>query len=157
MTTNINDPIVFMGRYIAQLEARSDELEGKENDARKASNAPGETYFENARLDVHNRICALRDSLSCFEARSLTAALIQLGRAHGLLDDVAEDDKTIALAARAQMERLIMSAIRCIERELGTGLDEMGLTAFRVSHLDPWTPVEERLAAIKAKCESKAV
>lgn len=156
--TDTNDPIVALGRQIAELEARYQELDEKETQASLADDKSTDTAYLKAALgDVHLRLCTLREALSCFEARSLAAALIQVGHAKGLVCDLTEDDEVIAKSARSQMERLLMSAIRCIEREIGTGLDEMGLGVMRASSLDPWTPVEDRLAAIKATCEHKAV
>ncbi|MCC7251840.1 hypothetical protein [Hyphomicrobium sp.] len=152
------DPVVELGRQIAELEARYEELEDLEHDARNAKDLSAEGYYEAARLDVYSRIEALKGALSCYEAKTLVGAMIQVAQVWNMIDFLLDADEAAERKRlRQEAERLIVSALRVIEREAGTDFNALGLGAYRNANLDPWTPVEDRLAAIKALApEAKA-
>jgi hypothetical protein len=143
------DPIIAIAHAAAKADAQCQDYEQKKLAAYRHKDRVSETYFNDASNDAYDLYCRLKSSMACYEAQSTVGAMAQLaevfsivGRAHSFEEGLTNDDKKTA-------DRLILSALRFLERENGAGMEELGLGSLRNSNVDIWEPAENRVAAVK--------
>lgn len=148
------DPLLDLARAIAAADTLVNDYDRKESEARKKKDGVSETYFEAAERHSVDQYYSLKEGLSCYEAKTMEGAMVQIAESFNLLDLLWDmvpegphdhDGKKIKRA----IERMLMSSLRMMERAVGTDLPGLGLDCFRNANLDPWDDVERRIVAVK--------
>lgn len=123
------------------------------NDAHRAR-AEGEDdvtksiYFESGAKHENDRVMVLRDALSGIEARSAPVAMAQITEAITKIDLIESSSEDFPEHQKRELERLLFSALRYVERLTGKTLEDIGLASMRYRNLDTWETVEARLNLI---------
>ena len=148
---NDQDPLIAIAHAAAQAHKRSILCDTKAAEARKAGDKTSAIYFGNAQDEAWDISYQLRRSLSCYEAQSALGAAVQLAEAISTLDLGCSSEGGVNDEDKKMLDRLILSALRFLERQNGAGLEALDLGCLRNSNVDIWEPVENRLAELKAE------
>lgn len=105
-------------------------------------------YFESGAKHENDRVMVLRDALSGIEARSAFVAMAQLAEAITKIDLIESSSEDFPEHHKREMDRLLFSALRYVERLTGKTLEDIGLASMRYRNLDTWETVEARLNLI---------
>ncbi|WP_198598332.1 hypothetical protein [Mangrovicella endophytica] len=96
----------------------------------------------------------IRDYIAATRAASMEGAAMQLVELLIRLEQVAEvgDEQSSGCAYRASI-RMIYSILHVVEEYCATSLADLIDRRFDNGHLDPWLPVDLRLAWLAAEAE----
>lgn len=137
------DEVVALGKRLGDAYRRREHLEERQSESR--NNVTPETYFKHAAEDASDIVNVLRDAISVAKATTPAGAAIQIAEAIArldLLDDGSESSE------RRAVHRLLYSALDVVDGLADQKLANMVTLDYDNRHLDPWRPVEQRLASI---------
>ncbi len=111
-------------------------------------------YLENAVRHSREEESVIRDYIAATRAASMEGAAMQLVELLIRLEQVAEvgDEQSSGCAYRASI-RMIYSILHVVEEYCATSLADLIDRRFDNGHLDPWLPVDLRLAWLAAEAE----
>lgn len=144
------DPVVAIGRLIAEHTDCHNKLEREAWEAARAKRFSEEIYKRREVAHLSDRIDALTDYVSTIRANSIEGAIIQIAVASDLFESLVSNDLEQHQIDQKSLkfDRLIHSAITA----LGLGPDDLralGVCRYLSESSNPWEPVEKRIAAIR--------
>jgi hypothetical protein len=138
------DEAVALGKRLGDAYRRRDHLEPWKFEV--GSDPTPAIYFKNAAEDASDIVNVLRDTLCVVMATTLAGAAVQIAEAIARLDLLGEGSESSELRA---VHRLLYSALDVVGGLADRKLAEVVTPDFDNRHIDPWRPVEERLAPIE--------
>lgn len=145
---------------LSDFRRRRDEYDSKASGATEDS-AWTKNYYDPAEEHAYDGEKAVLELIASSRASSFEGAAIQVALALTSLCEIEDWCKEHGNGPRPKaefraMERLLYSARHVIEAGAGTTLAEIVDPDFRVNHCDPWTDVDERIAAVVEKDGKRA-
>lgn len=141
----IGDEVVALGMRLGEAYRRRDRLELRQTESR--NDATPETYFKHAAQDASDIVNVLRDTISVVKATTPAGAAIQIAEALARLDLLGDGSNSGDLRA---VHRLLYSALDVVDGLADRKLADNVTPDYDNRHVDPWRPVEQRLAEIGA-------
>ncbi|MBM0205670.1 hypothetical protein JNW90_23645 [Micromonospora sp. STR1s_5] len=139
------DEVVAIGKRLGVVYRRREHLERRQFETR--NDATPQTYFKEAAENASDIVNVLRDAISVVKATTPAGAAIQIAEAIARLDLLGDGSENGELRA---VHRLLYSALDVVDGLADQKLAENVTPDYDNCHVDPWRPVEQRLAEIGA-------
>jgi hypothetical protein len=154
---NETDEVLALAERLGKAFRRDEELQRKSSAAVRAKgDSCAHTYLENAENDASDEVAAIRFMLAMTKATTPAGAAMQLAEALTLVDlvrDAIPADATTFVVKRdvRLLNRLIYSALAVLEEQAGRKVVDVVTPGYANPHMNPWTPVEDRITAVDAE------
>jgi len=139
-------------RSLANLARESCDREDKISSVRQCDQTQtGRNYRGDAVQHETYLREALRLAISAIPATTIEEALVQVAECSARVDLIVDSEEKADKTERQAVERLFFSIAGVLRRVCGSSAEDLGVGYLMGDHMDPWTPVDERLVLVENK------